>query len=309
MDAFTLDQFTVFVAVVDHGGFAAAARALGRAQSAITYAVKGLEEQTGLTLFDRSKYRPVLTDAGRSLLPRARQIISDLDHFRRQAEGFARGIEASLTLVADVYVPIPAMTRALGKLNVAFPSVQMRIAVEPYTRTEALIREGHAQLGVFVSPSPQGFPELRTVHWMEQELVAVAASSHPLAAAAAPISEETLRAHMQLVWTPSATSPDSPDYGVNALDIWHLTDLGAMYQLLRAGIGWGALPSHLVVEDIATGRFVRLQPRSWHGSDHMTRYQTVIAWRKETVLGPAAQFLIEALRQESASARSTGKSD
>ncbi|MBM3506652.1 MAG: LysR family transcriptional regulator [Alphaproteobacteria bacterium] len=44
MDGLTLDQLAVFAAVVDHGSFSGAARALRRAQSAITYAVQHLEQ-------------------------------------------------------------------------------------------------------------------------------------------------------------------------------------------------------------------------------------------------------------------------
>ena len=71
MDSLTLDQFAVFAAVVDAGSFAAAARRMNRAQSAITYAIQKLEEQSGVVLFDRAAYRAELTEAGRALLPAA----------------------------------------------------------------------------------------------------------------------------------------------------------------------------------------------------------------------------------------------
>ncbi len=69
LDGLTLDQFAVFVTVVEEGSFSAAARKLNRAQSAITYTVQALEAQTGTDLFDRSAYRPTLTPAGRALVP------------------------------------------------------------------------------------------------------------------------------------------------------------------------------------------------------------------------------------------------
>src|SRR3954466_12013275 len=96
MDALSIDQFVIFVAIVDEGGFAAAARRLNRAQSAITYAIQKLEDQSGLQLFDRSGYRPSLTDAGSALLPRARRILQDIADYRHQARGIAEGLEAEL---------------------------------------------------------------------------------------------------------------------------------------------------------------------------------------------------------------------
>ncbi len=93
LDGLTLDQFAVFVTVVEEGSFSAAARKLGRAQSAITYTVQALEAQTGTDLFDRSAYRPKLTPAGRALLPRltvlaalsliVHQVLAGLFHLSR----------------------------------------------------------------------------------------------------------------------------------------------------------------------------------------------------------------------------------
>src|SRR5579863_2120874 len=93
MDALSLDQFAVFAAVVEEGSFAAAARRMNRAQSAITYAIQKLEEQSGLPLFDRSSYRPALTKAGEALLPRAQRILSDLDEYRLHARQMTKGLE------------------------------------------------------------------------------------------------------------------------------------------------------------------------------------------------------------------------
>jgi hypothetical protein len=61
MDALSLDQFAVFAAIAEEGSFAAAARRLNRAQSAITYAIQKLEDQTGVPLFDRSACHRIAT--------------------------------------------------------------------------------------------------------------------------------------------------------------------------------------------------------------------------------------------------------
>ena len=67
----TLEQWRALIAVVDAGGYAQAAEALHKSQSAVTYAVQKLEEQLGSELFDRSGYRPVLSEAalGTSTMP------------------------------------------------------------------------------------------------------------------------------------------------------------------------------------------------------------------------------------------------
>ena len=64
MDALTFDQIRVFLSVVDEGSFPKAAKSLNRAQSAVTYAIRKLEAEIGVPLFDRSAYRSS-TNAGR----------------------------------------------------------------------------------------------------------------------------------------------------------------------------------------------------------------------------------------------------
>jgi DNA-binding transcriptional LysR family regulator len=77
LDSLTLDQIRIFLAVADTGSFSKAAKQLNRAQSAVTYAIQKLEAQFGIPLFDRTAYRPALTEVGRALLPRARRIAEE----------------------------------------------------------------------------------------------------------------------------------------------------------------------------------------------------------------------------------------
>ena len=75
IDPLTLDQMRVLVAVADAGSFSAAARKLGRVQSAVSQAIQTLETTLRLNLFDRSGKTPRLTDAGKALVGDARALI------------------------------------------------------------------------------------------------------------------------------------------------------------------------------------------------------------------------------------------
>ena len=70
----TLDQLIVLDAVAREGSFAAAAQVLHRVPSAVSYAIKGLEDALGVSLFDRTGRIAVLTPAGRRLLGEAREV-------------------------------------------------------------------------------------------------------------------------------------------------------------------------------------------------------------------------------------------
>jgi DNA-binding transcriptional LysR family regulator len=293
MDSLTLDQFSVFAAVVAEGSFAAAARRMNRAQSAITYAIQKLEEQSGVQLFDRSTYRPELTEAGRALLPRARRILDDVDDFRLQAAGVTQGMEAELSLVVDAFVP-DFLAPALKDFKETFPLVQLRLAVEFFQATGQALEEGWADLAL-MSGAMRPPPGLEWITCDEIELVAVAAPDHPLAQVRGRLMPELLRDHLQLVLSSRAEVRDRLDYGVHAVRRWRVADMNLRYALLLAGIGWCSMPRKLVAQDLAAGRLVELKPQSWEGADRMPRFPLVIAHRRDKALGPAARWLVQRL--------------
>ena len=85
LDALTLDQMRIFVAVVDEGSFSAAARKLGRVQSAVSQSIAALEQELGIALFDRTGKAPTPTAAGVALARDARRLIAGAAEFRKRA--------------------------------------------------------------------------------------------------------------------------------------------------------------------------------------------------------------------------------
>lgn len=290
MDSLTLDQFAVFAAVVDAGSFAAAARRMNRAQSAITYAIQKLEEQSGVVLFDRAAYRAELTEAGRALLPRARRILDDVNDFRLQAAGVTQGVEAELSLVLDAFAP-ESLATVLKEFREAFPLVTLRITVEFFQATRNALLEGTVDLALMTASTPLP-AEIERVQCGEIELVAVAAADHPLAKIKGRFAPELLRDHLQLVLSSRSEVFDRRDYGIHAVRHWRIADMNLRHKLLLAGVGWCSMPRNLVAADLKAGRLVALKPLRWEGSDRMPRFPLVIAHRRDKALGPAARWLI-----------------
>jgi DNA-binding transcriptional LysR family regulator len=290
MNAITLDQFLVFLTIVEEESFAGAARKLSRTQSAITYAIQKLEEQSNLLLFDRSTYRPTLTDAGRSLLPRIRRVMDDFGDFRLQVQGMTQGVEAELNLVIDNFLPLSLITAALDSFYKAFPMVHLRISSVWTQEARKSLVERKADLGVFLRMP--GMPaELENKVVSDIDLVVVVAPSHPLAKMPPKISQIVLRDHLQIV----VSNQDSGNFGLVGVNQWNVSEMRLRYNLIMAGIGWGSMPRQTIEAELSRGELVILEPEQWDSSNKMPRITAVVAKRKDKSMGPAASFLMDEL--------------
>lgn len=303
----SLDQFMVFVTVAESGSFSAAARRLNRAQSAVTYAVQKLEDQLGLTLFDRSAYRPTLTQAGEALLPRATRIIQDVESFSDQARGIAQGLEPELALVVDAMFPMDRIVAALRVFGARYPTVPTRIFVASMGATANLVIDGTCALGISIAFASQESTELILQPIGTIRMVAVAATCHPLAQLQRPITTDELQQHVQLVLTDPSGRTGKRDHAVLSRRNWRLADLGAKHTMLLGGLGWGGMPLHMVEADIAAGRLALIQPDNWGASTNVELSMCLIH-RRDRVLGPAGRWLsdwlISGKREDAAPAAS-----
>lgn len=285
----TLDQLRIFLAVVEAGSFAAAARRLGRATSVVSYGIANLEAQLGLALFDRqATRRPQLTEAGRAILADSRAIALGIDGLVARARGLVGGLEAEVALVVDVMLPTSVLASVLEAFRAAFPTVALRLHVEALGAVAQLVLDGAAGIGI-------SGPLLRQLETLEQALVGrvalvpVAAPSHPLARKAGPVTVADARAEVQLVLTDRSRLTEGLDLGVMGLETWRLADLGAKHALLLAGVGWGSMPEPMVRDDLAAGRLVRLALDHWSAG----LYALQAIHRADTAPGPAARWLVE----------------
>ncbi len=298
-----LDQLRVFAMVEQTGSFSAAARVLGRAQSAVTYAIQELEADLRTALFDRSGYRPVLSAAGRAMLPRAKRVLSEVDALQVQADGLATGLEASLSLVVDAAYPMVDLTAALIAFKDAFPSVTTHLHAESLGAGADMVLAGEADLGLIVAPfAPADRLDLSRAGVIE--LAVVCAPAHPLALRQLhdprPISKEAAQDHLQLVLSDRSPRTRDQEHGVIASSTWRIADLGAKHAMLRAGLGWGSLPRHVAADDLSTGRLTELRLARWPVTEKLPRLELVLARRPDRALGPAGRWLASRLTRAEA---------
>ena len=288
----SLDQLRILVAIADEGSFSAAGRRLRRTQSVVSQTVANLEAAQGVTLFDRSGYRPRTTKAGRVLTEQARHVLAGAARFEAVAAGIREGLEAELTIAIDPLVPSDAVIAPLKALRETFPGLPVSFSTEGLGGSLRRLRRDEAALGVcLLLPI---VPDDIVAHALRRiAMVPVVAPSHPLATLGRAATADDLEQHVQLVLS-DPVEPAGPNYGLASARLWRFVDLARRLDFLHAGFGWCRMPEHLVASSLANGSLVPLDIESDTApADGLTVY---VAHRRDRVIGPAGRWLLGTLR-------------
>lgn len=290
----TLDQLRVLVTISDAGSFSAAGRSLGRVQSAISQAIKTLEETQGIELFDRTRQKPSLTAVGRVLVDQARVILASADRFQAIAAGTRMGLEPALTLAIDPLVPTAPLIDSLRALRDTFPDLSVSFSTEGVGGAERRLRDRSASLA-FCLLLPSVPDDLMAYPLMDLNLVPVVAADHPLAHLGRKLDRADLEAHVQLVLS-DAHGTDGPNYGVIGSRIWRFVDLGRRLDFLLAGFGWCKMPPFVVNPYLTDGQLVKLDI-SDEGISPTGTLPIYAAHVRDRPLGRGGSWLLEDLRK------------
>jgi len=175
-------QLRYFVEIAESGSFSAAAERLFVAQSAQSRQIKELESQLATPLFERTARQPRLTAAGLAFLPRARNLLGELEKACRLATEIGQGLRGSLRLSHSSTVPLTGalLDRLTGYLQ-HNPGVSMDIAQLSSEAQLEELAEGRLEFGLLRLPVLRQHEGLCVQPLFDEPLLLAVAADHPLA--------------------------------------------------------------------------------------------------------------------------------
>jgi DNA-binding transcriptional LysR family regulator len=218
-------------------------------------------------------------------------VADGVDALLAKARSLHAGQEPSLTLVVDVMVPGEVTAHVLGEFRRMFPTCALTLRIEGLGAVAACVIEGSSDLAIG-GPVIGDQPALERQAVGAIDLIPVAAPDHPLAQPG--IAPGKSRRHLQLVLTDRSPLTEGREFSVLSPLTWRLGDLGAKHSLLKEGLGWGNMPRAMVAADLASGALAELDLPEKPGA----HYALNALWRRDTRLGPAASWLVDAFREE-----------
>ena len=293
LNGISLDHLRAFVVAAEDGSFSAAARRLGRVQSAISHSISKLETRVGVELFDRSARQPTLTAAGAVLLEDAREIITGVDEMKARANVLATGVEPELSVAVDGAFPMEALAQATSAVRARYPAVAFRLQVAGVGGAYKPVLEGQRQLGIVgaLRPLPSG---LIGENLMTASLLSVASPNHPLARFSGSITRRQLSKHPQIVLASRSGESACRQLGTLSPSTWEVADPAASRALMLQGLGWGGLPAHSITSDLAEGRLKALSIAELPPEGLPVAVSVV--YRASAPPGQAGRWFIEQLR-------------
>jgi DNA-binding transcriptional LysR family regulator len=290
-----LRHLRYFLAVFEELHFGRAAARLHMAQPPLSYAIRKLEDELGVTLLRRTSRVVTPTDAGRAFADEARKVLANVD--LAIADARRAGDAGSVVRLSCVpTLPLTHLLRFLGALSSRLPTAHARVTHLPAVEQVRRLREGELELGLFHHGTDHAELELEPI-FPGEPLAAYLPPDHHLASKSALGPRELV--DEPLVTTPQATDPALHDRLLTLLkragyDPRRVRDADGpdprdVLLAVAGGLGIGLLPSALPEVDETDALVVRrpLQPG-------IILPDIVLAWRRNPA--PPLRSAIAALR-------------
>jgi DNA-binding transcriptional LysR family regulator len=251
-----IEGIPVFVAVAEERGFRAAGKRLGVTGSAVSHAVKRLEERLGITLLHRTTRSVSLTEAGERFYAAVRPALEDLSAAVTEIEemaGVPRGLlRLHVSTAAESFLAGPVLADFLA----AHPHVQLDLAVSG--AIPDIVAGGYdagVELGEVIDRDMIAVPITGKMR------LAVVGSPAYFARHPAPKHPRDLTEHVCINWHPTPDAPayrwefteDGRDFSVAVETRVLCTDGGVILRFARAGLGLAMVYAEQVAEDLARG--------------------------------------------------------
>jgi len=288
----TLEQLRALCAVVEKGGFRAASESLFRSQSAISIAIKNLEHDLGLSLFDRTEYRPTLTPEGQVLYGKAKSILTRSDEFTNIAKHFSQGEETELSIALGAIAPVEEVLEVIKQISEAAPATRMNLQIENMGGTLERLLEKEVDFAISERVMP--IPHTEEIRLTSTEMISVISPDFPLAIHFPAITAADLESYVQVVVRDTSRNQPKRSAGIlEGANQWLVNDFDMKKRMIQSGAGWGRMPRHRVAEELADGRLLALSGKELAPLE----IDIYLFRRANELMGPIGERLWKLLQQ------------
>lgn len=245
-----LESLRVLKTIQEKGSFAAAADALFKVPSALTYTVNKLESDLGVTLFDRSGHRAVLTASGQLILKEGQQLLDAANRLSEKVKELETGWEPRLTIAIDTILPVEMLFSLIGQFCELQKPVDIQVVEEVLGGGWDALHTQRADVAIGVNGEiASGLYDIAPIG--QAELVFAVSADHPLAQMPEPIAANVVSQFPAIVVKDSSRSLPERSSGLfDARQTIHVSSMSQKIIAQQSGLGVGFLPLHWITPAI-----------------------------------------------------------
>lgn len=281
----TLEQWRILQAVVDHGGYAHAAKILNKSQSSLNHAVAKLQSQLDVQLLEVRGRKAYLTRAGEVMLRRSRLLSKSVEDLEELAKSINQEWEPEINIALELAFPDDFITPVLQEFYPLCRGSRLNIIDTVLTGTEELISEGWADIAL-TAHIPRGF---LSEPILNVRFVPVAHPNHALARTNEAIDPNELVQHLQIVIKDTAKTPIERQGWLKAEQRWTVSQFETAIKFLKQGLGFCWLPLHNVKKYLENKELVQL---NIEGSSFRSITMSLVNPHSDR-MGPGTQMLTD----------------
>ncbi|MEZ0072681.1 LysR family transcriptional regulator [Planotetraspora sp. GP83] len=249
-----LRHLEYFVAVAEELNFTKAARRLHVVQSAVSAAIRSLERELGVTLFERSAQRVALSDAGAALLPEARGLLEAARAVRQSVQGVDRQLGGTVSIGMLPAMPIVDLPALLGRFHREHPEVTVRLRMTGTGSSGLAEAVASGEVDIAILAMPARPPSALAAHRLaDARLVLVMHPDHPLAGeqsvALARLAQENFVDFPPGYSTRAMVDRVFAAAGLERRIPLEVPDLTTCCAFVREGLGIAVVPEFAVVNE------------------------------------------------------------
>ncbi|MCJ7702015.1 MAG: LysR family transcriptional regulator [Anaerolineales bacterium] len=172
-------KLETFIRAAESLSFSEAAKQLHLAQPTISYHIKSLEKEMGVTLFNRSKSRLQLTEAARLLLPWARKLVNQSNEMQDMLSSLQDGVVGQLRIACTTTAGKYILPLLAARFCHRYPGIQVQILRCTNENVAPLIVGNEANLGVVSSEVLEG--QIEYQEFFNDSIILIVPRDHPFA--------------------------------------------------------------------------------------------------------------------------------
>lgn len=292
MQPITPELLILVDTIARHGSFARAARELGKVPSAVTYAIRKLEDGLDVLLFDRSGHRARLTPAGETLLNDGRHVLQSLDDLACRVKRVATGWELELRIAVSAVLPWKPIYELVEEFQAVAGATTLRFSSEVLSGNWDALTAGRADLVIGAGAAGEPNGPYRSQAMGATQFAFCVAPQHPLAMLRRPLTGTDIARYCAVVVADTSRNLAPQTRGVlTEQNMMVMPTMQAKIEAQVRGLGCGYLPMTLAAPYVSRGSLVMCEiEEGMPLTEHV-----VYAWRSQEV-GEALKWWLQKLQ-------------